>query len=145
MPNLLLCADVFKISLNGKEAYFANHLNLQNLQMTQRFYYPQIPLNKECYIKLTVRSNVYVGDWHFGRFSLFSYGDVVSWWRGMPGKGVQMYKRIFSTPQQLRLDLRAFIGYIMAILVSMCLCITTALLIFPAILKYFIRKIVINI
>ena len=95
MPNLLLCSDAFKISLNGKEAYFANHLNLQNLQMTQRFYYPQIPLNKECYIKLTVRSNVYVGNRHFGRFSLFSYKDVVSWWRGMPGKGVQMFKNEF--------------------------------------------------
>lgn len=98
MPNLLLCSDAFKISLNGKEAYFTNHLNLQ---MTQRFYYPQIPLNKECYIKLTVRSNVYLKNWNFvGRFGLFSYGDVATLSLGMPGKGVQTYKNeFFHTPR----------------------------------------------
>ena len=100
MPNLLLCSDAFKISLNGKEAYFANHLNLQNLQMTQRFYYPQIPLNKECYIKLTVRSNVYVSPWFFiARFILLSLGYVVQH-TGMPGKGVQIFKKeFFHTPR----------------------------------------------
>ena len=111
MPNLLLCSDAFKISLNGKEAYFANHLNLQNLQMTQRFYYPQIPLNKECYIKLTVRSNVYVGYWHFGRFSLFSYGYVIPLCRGMPGKGVQMYKKEFFHTPRTQVGLEGCITY----------------------------------
>ena len=101
MPNLLLCSDAFKITLNGKEAYFANHLNLQNLQMTQRFYYPQIPLNKECYIKLTVRSNVYIQPFFFiARFELLSFGYVIPILSGMPGKGVQIFKKeFFHTPR----------------------------------------------
>ena len=140
MPNLLLCSDAFKISLNGKEAYFANHLNLQNLQMTQRFYYPQIPLNKECYIKLTVRSNVRVGFGVVVYFKLLSLGYVTASLLGLPGKGVQIYKNEFFHTPTTQVGLEGMGGTR-----SMGICITTALLIFPAILKCFITKIVINI
>ena len=98
---LLLSGASYKISTQNRgDVYFQNALILKNLQLTQAFYYPQIPLNKECYLKLTVRSNVWVSDSHFGHFSLFSYKDVVSWWRGMPGVGVIMYKNeFFHTPK----------------------------------------------